>query len=122
MRLKGTMTEQEFRDTIIKSHVLLFESNQYTRLMQVLNNCFPEMKTAYFIKHIPEQGEDIYTLLVDIDTIVKVEISHCANDEILPVEISNVSKYKEGLSKVNQIYLNVAIDLAKKDITSQSVT
>jgi hypothetical protein len=116
MKLRGSKTEQDLRDVLIKSHAELFETNQLSRLMQVLKTNFHDMETAYFIDHIPEQGEDIYTLLVNIDVIAKIEISHCSDDEMPVVESSRVSDFRVGLSKIKQIKLEVAIDLAKKDM------
>lgn len=75
MRLVGSKTEEDFRDVLIKSHKSLFNGDSYRGLLQVLKTSFPEMKTAYFIRHTPEQGEDFYTMLVDIETIATIEIS-----------------------------------------------
>jgi len=120
MRLIGGKTEQYFRDILIKSHTTLFKTSQYSKLMQILRECFHDMETAYFIDHIPEQGEDIYTLLVNLNTIAKIEISHYSDDEIPSVEISHVNDFRVGLSRTMQVKLEVAIDLAKKDIKNVS--
>ena len=72
MRLIGSLTEQKLKEMMIASHKALFETNKYSRLQHVLKTTFPNMKTAYFIGHVIEQGEDIYTLLVNTDSIVGV--------------------------------------------------
>lgn len=116
MRLIGSKTEEDFRNALIKSHKLLFTGDLYKELLQVLKTNFPEMKTAYILKHIPEQGEDLYTILVNLDTIATIEISRYSQDEKPIVEISSINDFKRGMSKVQQIELAVALDLAKKDI------
>lgn len=116
MRLTGSKTEKEFRDLLIKSHKELFEGNLYEELLQVLKTNFPAMKTAYFIRHIPEQGEDLYTMLVNLDTIVKIEINRYENDEKPIVEILGINDFMIGISKIEQIKLAIAVDLAKKDM------
>lgn len=116
MRLIGSKTEEDFRNDLIKSHNLLFTGDLYKELLQVLKTNFPEMKTAYILKHIPEQGEDLYTILVNLDTIATIEISRYSQDEKPIVEISSINDFKRGMSKVQQIELAVALDLAKKDI------
>ncbi len=116
MRLVGSKTEKDFRDVLIKSHKSLFDEDSYQGLLQVLKTNFPEMKTAYFIRHIPEQGEDLYTMLVDLDTIATIEISRYSQDEKPIVEISSINDFKNGISKVEQIKLAVALDLAEKDM------
>lgn len=116
MKLIGSKTEEDFRDALIKSRDLLFKGDSYKRLLQVLKTSFPEMKTAYIIKHNPDQGEDFYTILVDLDTIATIEISRYSQDEKPMVEISSINDFKRGMSKLKQIELAVALDLAKKDI------
>jgi hypothetical protein len=74
------------------------------------------MKTAYFIGHIPEQGEDFYTLLINNDLITKIELDRYNLDIELIIETISIKEYKYGLSKIGQIMLAVAIDLAQKDL------
>ena len=110
------MTEQEIRRRLIKSHATLFQANHYpySRIMQIVKATFNDFKTAYCIKCVPEQGEDIFTLLVDTYDIIEMEISHDCSVEAQVLEISSVKKYMIGKSKADQIRLEVALDLAKK--------
>lgn len=116
MRLVGSKTEEDFREVLIKSHKSLFDGHSYQELLQALKTSCPEMKTSYFIRHIPEQGEDLYTMLVDLNTIATIRISQYSQDEKPIIEISNISNFKNRISKLEQIKLAVALDLAKKDI------
>ncbi len=115
MRLTGSRTEIDFRDNLIKSHKELF-TEKYENLFMVLQEKFTEMKTAYFINHIPEQGEDLYTILVNNDIIAKIEISRFNQDEKPIIEVYEVKDFNKGCSKMQQIKLAVAIDLALKDM------
>lgn len=116
MKLIGSKVEREFRDILISSHKALFQDNSNTRLLTLLKNNFPDMKTAYFIGHTPEQDVDIYQMLIDLDTIATVELErYDLNSEPLIKKIST-KQYEKRLSKMWQIKLAVAVDLAKKDL------
>lgn len=113
MKLIGSKTEEEIRKQLIKSNQLLFKSEEKKRLLEVIRSLYPEMNTAYIIDWIPEQGEDIYKLLINDNIIVKIELDRY-NEEIEPiVESKSISEYLQGLSKRNQIKLGVALDLTK---------
>lgn len=81
----------------------------------MLRTTFGEVKTAYILNWTPEQGEDIFTILVDLDKIAKVEISRVNHSEVPLIETINLREFQRGLSKIFQIKLAVAIDLAKKE-------
>lgn len=118
MKLRGSKTEQDIRDQLKKSNESLFNDNDKTRLLNVLRNQYPEMKSAYIIHWIPAQGEDIYRILINDSIISEVEIDRL--DEMAePIfEAKSVNEYKQGLNKQNQLKLAVAIDLAKHDMES----
>jgi hypothetical protein len=111
LELIGGKTEQEFREQLINSHFSLFNDKSKLRLLNILKN-FIDTKSAYIIDWIPEQGEDIYTILNNSDIIAIVELDRL-NQELEPVlNTLSINEFKKGLSKINQIKLAVAIDLA----------
>jgi hypothetical protein len=116
VKLIGSKTEQEFRENLIKSNQLLFKSEEKRRLLEVIKSSYPEMNTAYIIHWIPEQGEDIYKILINDRVIAEIELER-HNAEVEPiVESLTIPQYLKGLSKQNQIKLAVALDLAKQDL------
>ena len=92
----------------------LFEGISYERLLQVLKETFPKMIQRILLGIY--RGEDLYTMLIDLDTIVKIEISRYSVDEKPIVQICRIKEFKLGISRLEQIKLAVALDLAKKDI------
>lgn len=113
MKLIGSKQEQEFRKLLVN---YLNQGDQDDPLFKVLKSTFSEIKTAYILSWTPEQGEDIYTILVDMDKVAIVEISRINCLEAPIIETFSLKDYKKRLSKVFQIKLAVAIDLAEKDI------
>ncbi|HBW37873.1 hypothetical protein [Desulfosporosinus sp. BICA1-9] len=116
MKLIGSKTEKEFRDILISSHKALFKDKLDPRLLAALKTNFPNMKTAYFLNHTPEQGEDIYLMLVDTCNIVNIELDRFNSSSEPLVKTISMEQYKKGLSKMGQIKLTVAIDLTQKDL------
>lgn len=116
IKLTGSKTEQDYREILTKTHKSLFQEDSYKYLLNVLYSNFDNMMTAYFIGHIHEQGYDLYTLLINVNIIAKIEIEEYLNDRKSSVEIISINEYKKNLNKKQLIKLTVAIDLAKKDL------
>lgn len=115
MRLIGSKQEQEVRNELINSHKTLFGGGSDERLLKVLKLYF-DMKTAYILNWIPEQGEDLYTLLINTDMIARIEISRINQKADPIIKTCELKEFQKGLSKILQIKLVVAIDLARKDM------
>lgn len=66
----------------------------------------------HILHYIPEQLEDLYTVLVSCSYLLEIEIDKY-DDSIPPiVKRRELKSYLIGLSKVNQIRLATAYDLA----------
>ncbi|GIP58614.1 hypothetical protein [Paenibacillus woosongensis] len=115
MKLIGSKQEQDFRKELEGSNIVSAKDIKAEAILNVLRNTFGEVKSAYILNWTPEQGEDIFTILVDLDKIAKVEISRVNPSEVPIIETFNLKDFQRKLSKVFQIKLAVAIDLAKKE-------
>lgn len=73
VKLIGSKMEQDIRKQLVKSNESLFKSEENKRLLEVIRSLYPEMKVAYIIDWIPEQGEDIYKLLINENIILEIE-------------------------------------------------
>lgn len=120
MKLIGSKQEQDFRKELAASNITLSQDDKKIALLEVLKATFGEIRTAYILNWTPEQNEDIYIILVGLDKVAKVEISRINCFEAPVIEIFMLKDFKKGLSKIFQIKLAVAIDLAKKDIENSS--
>jgi len=108
--------EQEIREQLKKSNQSLFKSEEKRRLLEVIRSSYPDMRTAYIVHWIPEQGEDIYKILINDSIIAEIELGRF-NAEIEPIVVTKtISQYLQGLSKRHQITLAVALDLARQDL------
>lgn len=120
MKLKETITEQQFRKELQASKIRLFNDTTMSRFLSIIKGTFPDIKTAYILYWIPEQGEDIITFLVDTHSVIEIELDRF-NHKIDPIfEVYPLEWFIKGLSKWNQIKIAVALDLATKDIKQRN--
>ena len=69
------MTDREIEQSLIRSSKLLLEGHTNRRLLEAILSEFGNLSKAFVIDWIPEQGEDIYTVVVPPDTVAIVEVS-----------------------------------------------
>lgn len=116
MKLRGSKTENEYRTELVGSRRSLFEQKENQKLLVSLQSYYPDMKTAYVLSWTPEQGEDIYRILINTSTIACVEVDRSDSTHTPHIESLDLKEYEKRLSKTGRINLAVAIDLARSDI------
>lgn len=110
MKLVGSKMESDFREELLRSNDALQVSD--SKLRKVLEAHGHDTKNAYVLHWIPEQLEDLYTVLVSGTYLVDVEINKYDSSKPPVVEKNELKSYLHGLSKMNQVRLAVAQDLA----------
>ncbi|MFJ5236462.1 hypothetical protein ACIP86_06975 [Pseudomonas neuropathica] len=108
------------RADLLSSMASMFSGGTNPLLLAALKAAFPWLSFALIVNWIPEQAEDIYWVLIDLDRIATVEISRLSSNlEDVSVEVLDLNKYKERrLSIENRRKLEVAIDLMKENYAS----
>ncbi|OLO02663.1 hypothetical protein BTW07_18490 [Salinicola socius] len=102
---------------LLQSKEKLLGGIKSAELLSTLRDKFPDLTDNVFIVGwIPEQGEDIFTLLVDGEKVVEVEISRISPGEN-PVrfDVLTVQQYLKqnpALSKSARRKLDAAIQLS----------
>ena len=114
MKLNQTMTEKSYRDELLSSQKYLTLDKKGLRITGSIRARYPEMSSAYILKHIPDQAEDFYEVMVDGKSIVSVEADRLNADAEPIVAELDFNSYLSDLSKTNRIKFMVAVDLAKK--------
>ncbi|MBO2689013.1 hypothetical protein [Shewanella algae] len=102
--------ESDFREELVRSNDALQAPD--SMLGRVLESAGYATKNAYVLHWVPEQLENLYTVLIDGSYLVDVEIVKHGNSNPPVVERNELKPYLNGLSKVGQIKLAVAQDLA----------
>ncbi len=104
--------EIEFREELRGSYDFYFSENSTSRLKDVIESAGHSTKTAYVLHWTPDQGEDIYTVLIDGSYLVITEIDRKNESLSSTVEREEIKEYLLGLSRMNQVRLIVAQELA----------
>ncbi len=119
MKLLGTMQEDQFRAELRRSGDALMKNEDSRPIRDEISKLFPYFRTAFVLDWVPEQGEDIYRILVDGKNILLIEVDHPSEQAAIRVlEACDLAQYKNGLRKLSQVKLAVALDLAKNQLHS----
>ncbi|ROP60171.1 hypothetical protein EDF81_3011 [Enterobacter sp. BIGb0383] len=111
MKLTGSRTENIKRDELINSGSFIRGNKVITGF---LNDKYGHINSVYVLAHTPEQGEDIYRVLINGILIVGFELSKSDNqvNEHFDMSVADYSKQLKG--RLDKLELAVALDLADK--------
>jgi len=112
MKLIGSIMEREFREELEASHQQYFSANSKYRLKSFLTSKSIPWNNAYILNWIPEQTEDIYVILIEGKSLISVEIDRIDSNSPPLFEEIDIKEYMHGLSRMNQVKLLVAKELA----------
>jgi hypothetical protein len=84
IQLRGTLIEQSFREQLLNSWLWLKEEK--SARMSFLKNEFGDIQSAFTLSWTPEQFEDLYTILVNGQHVVYLEILR-ENDSLISSEV-----------------------------------
>ena len=102
--------EEDFRKVLISSNESLKDPD--SELRKALISEGHRVSNAYVLHWTPEQLEDIYIVLIDGSFLVSVEIDKYDNSKPPIFERIELKEYLHGLSRMNQVRLAVAQELA----------
>lgn len=112
MRLIGSMTENKIRGDLIAGRNSIFIEGGCLLLLGAIRDIFPSIENAVVLNSIPDQGEDIYELLISEDMVVTLEIPRDGSP--YSYETSSRQEYaSRHKSKMSQIKMAVAEDLIR---------
>lgn len=116
MKLIGSSLEKDILESLILSKKSIFDTNSYNALYKILLGINPNLKTAYILKFIPEQAEDILTVITDDKIIAEIEISRIDPNIKPTCKVYSLHEYKKRLKgKQANLTLLIAMNLIEKD-------
>lgn len=111
-----TMTEQALIAELEGGRARLLAEESARSLLQAIRRRLSTItNNLYILRWIPEQGEDLYDVLVDGTSIAHVEIPRGGNEETV-FEVSPVEAYQRrtaSLTKTDRRKIEVALRLAR---------
>jgi hypothetical protein len=114
MKLKQTMTEKSYRDELLSSQKFLTLDKKGLKITNIIKARYPEISSAYILKHIPDQEADFYEIIIDGKHLFSIEINRLNTDVEPIVTKLNFHSYHSKLSQTNKIKFMVAVDLSKQ--------
>ena len=113
MKLIGSKIENEFRIQLLSSNRGL--NSHESLLGNILRKNGYITQNSFVLNWTPEQGEDLYTVLINGEYIIYTEIVRESQEMLSPIKKANLKDYLKGLKKRDQLKFFVAQDLAKKN-------
>lgn len=107
------LTEEKLINDLLFSRNQLLYQNGHPKLLEILRHTFENLSDKIFIVDwIPEQGEDIFTVLIDAEKIIIVELSK-TEEELPLIKVLPIGEYykKYRLSKIDKRKIETAINL-----------
>lgn len=109
MQLIGSKMEKDFREELQKSNQSF---SSQSKLRSALESQGHPTDNAFVLHWTPDQVEDIYIVLINGTYLVSVELDRINPDTPPIYKRIELKEYKQGLSKMNQVRLLVAQELA----------
>ena len=113
LTLVGSKLEDEYRQQIESSLRALKRGGELAFLRSLLEAQNINPDHCAVIKYLPEQGEDIYTLLGYPDQVVVIEFERGKPETAFVDSRSSLKEYLHRKSKAKQIKVLVALDVIK---------
>jgi hypothetical protein len=115
MELIGSRTEHEYREELLASRAHHFVEQSGSPLSEALRLFGYDTRNAYVLQWTPAQGEDLFTVLVDGVFILLVDLPRPGSADREPQVVrQELADYLPGLSRMHQIRLCVARELARR--------
>ncbi|MEW4566995.1 hypothetical protein AB1L88_03920 [Tautonia sp. JC769] len=116
MRLLGSLTEDDIRRRLSASNAALRAGNN-PLLRAALLSCGVDLRTAFVLHWIPEQAEDIYTVLDGTRQVLTIELARGDSSEPTEVDAIPLADYSEAVargSRSERLQFAVAMDLLRE--------
>lgn len=111
-----SLSDQTMLDELERSREQLLSGSSAQGLVRVLRRKLQSItRNIYVLRWIPEQGEDLYDVLVDGVTVAHVELPRSDPDQVTIFETLLVEEYRlarRNLTKPERRKLDLALQLA----------
>lgn len=109
--MKGGIEEE-----LLVSKQRILRSDEESPLKYIVLSEFPDVKTAYVVYWIPEQGEDIFHVLINAENLVEIEIARDDKASAPQCRILDLESYRRHLNKVRRRKLDIALRMSEIDM------
>lgn len=117
MRLTGSLTEDRLREELLRSNAALCDGRAHPALSALLRGRGVDLATAFVLDWVPEQSEDIYTILDGDPRVLTIELPRGMGGAPPVVEAVPFASFREAMSKgarLNRLRFAVAEALVSR--------
>jgi hypothetical protein len=117
MRLTGSLTEDRLREELLRSNAALRDGRAHPALSALLRDRGVDPATAFVLDWVPEQSEDIYTILDGDQRVLTIELPRGIGSVPPVVGAVPYASFREAISKgsrLNRLRFAVAEDLVSR--------
>ncbi len=114
MRNIRSISQTQLKSELLESMESLFAGNTNKLLLETLHAKFPSLSFALIINWIPEQGEDIYWVLLSNEEIAVLEVPRLIGAKVGDVIVVSMSRHeyaKRNLSLESRRKFEAALEL-----------
>jgi len=116
MKLVNSLLEKGLEDGLVKGKITPNTFDGDKRILKVLKENVPNFKCGYVVSWTPEQGEDLYSIVVNEKVIFKIEVNRIDLEEEVIWSAVPIKEYRKGLKgKPAQLGLEIALKLLLED-------
>lgn len=101
--------DQQTREELVRSNLAL-QDGSHGPLVAALRGANANLANSYVVNWIPEQAQDIYTVLIEMGTVLIVEIPR--DGSRVQIERQELSNFEAECSRVQRRKIAVAKELS----------
>lgn len=121
MKLVGSNLEREIESHLRRSQSWLLTDPDAQPIRSVLLKTFQSVQSALMVNWAPEQGEDLYSILVNGSSIASFEIPRGVkfDPQLIEVELEHPLEWKKHLrGKPSILKYLIAMQIARETLTN----
>lgn len=111
------MLEDELREDLEGCKIDLSNYHGDTKMLEVLLENVKDFRFGYLLSYMPEQGEDLFSILTDKKMVIKIEISRVYPDEKPIISTKTFEEYKKGTrGRRETLRLQILEEMFERDL------
>jgi hypothetical protein len=117
MRLTGSLTEDRLREELMHSNAALRDGRADSTLSALLRDRGVDLATAFVLDWVPEQSENIYTILDGDRRVLMIELPRGMGGAPPTVGTVPFDRFREAVSKgsrLSRLRFAIAVDLVSR--------
>lgn len=111
------LSEQELKQHVMRSRLRPIAGARDAKIYRALRSIIESGSVFYVLEDVPEQCEDLFSILVDDRNVVGFELDRTdPSASPVNVERESIEDYRKATGAFGRAKLRVALELARKEL------